>query len=222
MGIRALAITALLLTHTGCCTMARVFCGPDKSPWVSIDVATPEASVRTLLEALRRDEPEVLYLCLAASYQQKMGIDDLTVQLGWERFKAANPGLHVAGYAQVPTAKRLAADRAEIQLAIEGRAMLVQLQRQTRWRARYERPPLPPRRPGEAPIPTSAGEASGKLDDLAAALTIRPVAQDIEASTLTLAPLRLEHGGMDALALEQLEFLGIERLWKITDLRLLE
>lgn len=60
-----LAAVALLLPLSGCCSLSRLFCGPDKSPWVPIDYSTPEATVRVLLEAIRRDEPSVVYESLA-------------------------------------------------------------------------------------------------------------------------------------------------------------
>ena len=143
--------------------MARFFCGPDRTPWISIDFTTPEATVRTMLEALRRDEPEALYRCLASDYARSLGIDDWTMQLGWSKIVAANPGLHVAGYAQVPPARRLSADTAEVMVEVEGHTMHVRLRRSSQWRLRYERPPLPPEQPGGPPRQPSPATVSQGL-----------------------------------------------------------
>ena len=37
----ALAALPLLLAASGCCSLARLFCGPDTSAWLPIDYATP-------------------------------------------------------------------------------------------------------------------------------------------------------------------------------------
>ena len=94
--VPALVLCSLLPTG-GCCSFARFFCGPDKTPWVSVEFDAPESAVRTFLEALRRDDPDVLYLSLSDGYRQRLGIDLMAVNVAWERFREQNPGLHVAG-----------------------------------------------------------------------------------------------------------------------------
>lgn len=212
----------LLATLTGCCPMARFFCGPDRTPWVSIDHSTPEATVRTMLEALRRDEPEVLYRCLAEDYTQSLGIDGLTMQLAWPKIVAANPGLHVAGYAEVPEARRLSPEAAEITLAIEGRPVSVKLQRLSRWRVRYERPSLPPLEPGGEPRLRAPAEISRALDGTHETLVVQQGADEVEQSTLQVAATRISHFGVDTLTPAQVEFFGVERVWKIRDIRVLD
>ena len=132
MRVASLSLLLLLLLPLhGCCSMARLFCGPDRTKWVPVDHASPEAAVRTLLEALRRDDPEMVYLSLSTAYQQRLHLDHATAQLAWARFTEANPGLHVAGYAKVPAAVRHGADRASMSLSIEGHELRVHLVRST-------------------------------------------------------------------------------------------
>lgn len=208
-----LALSALLaLPLGGCCSFARFFCGPDRSPWVSVDHSSPESTVRTFLEALRRDDPDVVYDCLSDEYRDRLGIDKMVVQAAWDRFRAANPGLHVAGYAEVPAAQRTSPDRAVVTLDVEGIPFGVQLVRLDRWVVRYERPqepgkqPFPPGRFVQA-LPSFAGhvrsEASAKLDH----------------STLTLSPLVVRHDGIDELGIDAIDSVGLERTWRIADLQ---
>jgi len=82
----AAALCALSVTLTGCCSISRAFCGPDTSAWISVDLSTPELAARTLLEALRRDEPEVVYDALSDELREELGVgvaaddDDLVVR----------------------------------------------------------------------------------------------------------------------------------------------
>ena len=57
---RLVSVLALLpLLGTGsCCWMARVFCGPDTSPWVPISYETSRATLATFLEAVRRENTD--------------------------------------------------------------------------------------------------------------------------------------------------------------------
>ena len=121
-----------VLPLAGCCTIARGLCGPDRTPWVQVDFATPEATARTFLEALRRDDPDVVYRCLSHECRKRMGIDGLAAQLAWTEVRRQHPYLHVAGYATVPAAERLAADRARVQRDVVGAAVVVELVRQAK------------------------------------------------------------------------------------------
>ncbi|MBL8754505.1 MAG: hypothetical protein JNK15_14470 [Planctomycetes bacterium] len=145
----ALVAVLALVPTGGCCSLARLFCGPDKTPWVSVDFTTPERTVRTLLEALRRDDPEVVYECLSHGFRSQKGIDSATAQIVWPKIRAEAPGLHVAGYADVPTSQRLGPDRARIDLDIEGRALVVELVRQRATQVRWQRA-------GQAPMEKGA------------------------------------------------------------------
>ncbi len=154
----------LVLPAGGCCSMARLFCGPDKTPWVPIDFSTPEKSVRTLLEALRRDDPERVYECLSHRYRDELKIDNGLTQLAWPKIREQNPGLHVAGYAEVPAATRIDADRARIELNVEGYPLVLELVRQRSWQVQWQRDGGPELAKGEV-VPTFTKVASGKSDE---------------------------------------------------------
>jgi hypothetical protein len=159
-----LVLFLLCAPTSGCCSLARLFCGPDTSPWISVDYTTPERSVRTLLEALRRDDPQVVYDCLSNRYRDELQIDSGTTQLAWPKLREQNPGLHVAGYAEVPASTRLADDHARITLDIEGHALVVDLVRQRSWQVHWQRAGGPPFAKGAA-IPTFATVAQGNSTD---------------------------------------------------------
>ena len=194
----------------GCCSFARFFCGPDRTPWISVDFTTPEHAVRTLLEALRRDDPDVVYLCLSEGYKQRLGVDLAVAQLAWPRLREQNPGLYVAGYATVPDARYDGPDQARVEVDVEGRRLAVALVRQARWEVRLRRPD------------GTLSEQGENLESFAGALTIDPLDDDLyERSRLSLAPLSVLHPGLDELAPSSIEAAGLTRSWKIADLRVL-
>ena len=198
---------ALWVPASGCCSFARFFCGPDRTPWVSVDYTTPELAVRTLLEALRRDEPEIVYFSLSDAYRNRLGVDQATMALAWTKVREQNPGLHVAGYAEVPGAKRLDPDRALLQLTIEGNRVDIEVVRQGRWEVRYRTAKGVPLEPGE-PLHSLGGHA--ELIE----------AESGNRSTLQLAPMTFRHGA-DGVDLDAIEFAGIVRDWRIDRLTLL-
>lgn len=208
-----LALCVLLAVPLGgCCSFARFFCGPDRTPWVSVDHSSPESTVRTFLEALRRDDPDVVYDCFSNDYRVRLGIDKMAVQVAWDRFREANPGLHVAGYAEVPVAQRPSPDRAIVSLDVEGIPFEVQLVRIDRWVVRYERP----QEPGKPPFPP--GRFVQPLQSFAGHVRSEAHSKP-DHSTLSLSPLVVRHDGIDELGIDTLEFVGLERTWRITDLQ---
>lgn len=203
---------ALLLPLSGCCSMARFFCGPDRTPWVSVDYTTPELAVRTLFEALRRDQPEIVYLSLSDDYRSRLDINSMTMQLAWPRILEQNPGLHVAGYATVPEAVRHGPDRATIRLDIEGSPVELQLVRQAKWEVRWRRPDGTPAEPGER-ITSLAGFVTSNLDP-----------DDDTKNRITFAPLSIKASRQAddsylPVPLEAIESAGFSCTWKVTDLR---
>lgn len=201
----------------GCCTLARLFCGPDRSAWVSVDYTTPERAVRTLLEALRRDEPEVVYLSLSNDFRQRLGIDSQSAKLAWPKLREQNPGLHLAGYAEVPPAVRRGPDRAEVRLDVEGQTVDIELFREAYWQVRFERPGD---EPGSYGPP---GECGAAIDSFVGFARVEAVADaDTDRSRVLLAPLPFEHFGYDSIPLENIDAVGLDRRWKIASLRLLE
>lgn len=197
-------VLALALPASGCCSLARWFCGPDRSPWVSIDYRTPELATRTLLEALRRDEPEVVYASLSHGYRDRLGLDQATTVLAWQRVRADNPGLHVAGYAEVPTATATGPDRARVALRIEGRRVDIDLVRQRKWEVRWRRPSGTLAEPG-ANLPSFAAWAAvgtGERD---------------RTATLRLQPFTFAVGA-DLPDADAIEFAGLVAEWKVDDI----
>ena len=124
---------------SGCCSLARFFCGPDRSEWVSERYDTPRQTVQTLFEAIRRDDAEVVYLCLAKSCRQRLGLDGLTTQIAWERLREKVPGLHVAGYAEIPEPVLHGEAPASVTVTVEGWRVDVELERQAYREIRYRR-----------------------------------------------------------------------------------
>ncbi|MBM3974546.1 MAG: hypothetical protein FJ301_10655 [Planctomycetes bacterium] len=197
-----LLAAASTLPLGGCCALARGLCGPDTTPWVSVDFQSPEATARTFLEALRRDDPEVVYACLARDCRQELGVDGVAAQLAWPQIRTQHPYLHVAGYAAVPPATRLGPDAARLRIAVEGAEIEVDLVRQTKWEVRYRR------------ADGALYEPGALVADLAAQIALAPANGD-ERSTITLQPLRFRHDGLDAVPLDAIEFAGVVREWRV-------
>lgn len=205
------AATALALLCTlplgGCCSLARLFCGPDRSPWVQIDHSTPQATVQTLVEAIRRDAPDVVYDCLAATYRERLRLDSSAMAVAWQQLKAAVPGLHLAGYAEVQAPVRADTDTAEFVLKVEGRPLRVRLAREAQWELHYRRPD------------GSAGRAARALQSLGAVARLEPVDDpDRDLSRLSVQPMVFEHEGTTLDTVAAIDAAGLVRRWKITDL----
>src|SRR5436190_6065004 len=211
MRIRSLPSTigiVLLLPLPGCCSLARFFCGPDRTEWVSVDRATPEDAVKTLLESLRRSNPQILYDSLSDRYRDQLGVTGLIVTVGWEKFCEANPGLHVAGYAQVPAPTVLTDDRAEFTLDVEGTKVDVRVVRQLRARVTYR---------------SDNGAQLDKSDPLTRFAEVAMIAPEPglpegkERSRLTMT-LTVRHPYADEVPLSRIDAAGIETVWKIDDI----
>lgn len=204
-GPSLLALLVLAVPQAGCCSLARLFCGPDRTPWVPVSFETPEHTVRTLLEALRRDDPEVLYQCLSQEYCRQKGLDSVAVTVAWQQIRQENPGLHVAGYATVPAATRLDDDHAVVRLDVEGQPLEVGLVRENRWRVRYRRED------------GTAGDQGARVDAFTGLLELLPL-DGADKSKLVARPVTVPHFGSEQLPLARLELFAFERLWKVSAL----
>jgi hypothetical protein len=206
-----LVLAATALPLTGCCSLARLFCGPDQSPWVSVDFRSPELAVRTFLEALRRDNATVAYECLSGRFRESLGIDESMTRLIWPKIREQNPGLHLAGYADVaaPTIDPENLDRAGVLLNVEGTEIGIHLVRQCHWEVRY-------RRPGDE-IPAEVRNASvGRpVEDIGSLLKVELTGEESEISDVILKPLRVPHSNIDKIPLANISFAGVERTWRI-------
>ena len=194
---------ALVLPAPGCCSCARLFCGPDRTPWISIDYTTPQAAARTLLEALRRDDPEVVYASMSQACRKRLELDRATLVVAWPKVRAENPGLHVVGYAEVPAPKILGPDQARLELLIEGRRVDLDVVRQRRWEVRYRR------------TNGTLADPGGQLASFATQATLSEAETD-NGTVVTLGLLPLVFPvGFHSLALEQIESAGLCSEWKV-------
>ena len=199
----------------GCCSLARLFCGPDRSPWVSVDFQSPELAVQTFLEALRRDNATVAYACLSEGFRRRMDIDESMTRLIWPKIRAENPGLHLAGYADVepPTFVPGSPDRASVAINAHGTTVQVGLVRQAHWEVRYQRP-------GDDVPPAMRNAAFGRpAPSLEALLEVRLTGEGSETSDVILAPLRVPHFNIDEIPLANIDFAGVVRTWRIDSIQ---
>jgi hypothetical protein len=219
--LQALAVTAVLSPLSGCCSLARLFCGPDSSAWIQIDYSTPERTVHVLLEAVRRDNPQVVYESLAEEYRADLKLDRTSAQVAWQQLKDQTPGLHLLGYATVPPPTRLADDGATFVLDVEGRTLRIDLVRESFWEIAYRRPPEP-KSDGSAPAPTAQGtlgEQRRRVTSWNTLARIEPLDDpDRDLSRIVLEPVQFEHEGQVAVPLESIERVGLVRRWKIANL----
>ena len=192
----------------GCCSLARLFCGPDRSPWISQRFDSAHQTARTLFEAIRRDDAEVVYLCMSQRFRQRHGLDGLIAQVAWERFREQTPGLHVAGYAEVPAPTLLGPDRATVTVDVEGRRVEVDLEREARWEVRFRLANGTEQEQG-AVVPSFAGNARVEaVDD-----------PNEDRSRLLLLPIDLYHDNQALLPLEAIEHAALTHQWKVADVR---
>ena len=209
-----LAVLALLpcLGLGSCCTMSRLFCGPDKSEWVSESYASPTATVKTLLEAIRRDDPDVIYRCLSEGFRAANRMDNLVAKLAWDQLKAATPGLHLAGYAEVPTPV-IGDNGATFVLDVEGRQMRIDVIREAYLELDWVRED------------GSLGEMSRPLSSFQQAISLAYLDDpelEFDMSRATFRPFTFEHEGEAGVPLRNVTRAGVVRRWKVAALDLPE
>jgi hypothetical protein len=170
---------------------------------------TPQRTAQTLFEALRRDDPEVLFLCLDRTYRRRLGIDDsMIMRLAWDRFREQNPNLHVAGYTEVPEPTRLDADHATVAVDIVGQLVDMDFVRLSYWELRYRRPN------------GTQGDDGAQLRSFAECAQVAPLADaNDDVSRLMLAPFVFHHDGLDEVPLGDIENVALTRRWLVTDIR---
>lgn len=204
-----LFLGALLLPLPGCCSLARLFCGPDRSEWVQIDHSTPAKTVRTLLEAIRRDEPEIVYDALASEFKESMKLDRDIARLAWQRIKEQTPGIHLAGYAEIPEPVPTADLGATVVLDVEGKALRIDLVRESVWEIEYTKDD------------GSRGDAARRQASWNTVVTLEPIADsDPDSSRLTIGPVVFPHEGQGAVPLEQIHRVELVRRWKVARLQM--
>jgi hypothetical protein len=135
-GIAAILSSAPFLAATGCCSLAGLVCGPDRSDWVQKDFRTPEAALATVREALRRDARLALFESLSESFRARYGLaGSLELEVAIERLQDEVPGLHLLGRSKVEAIASAGADpnRAAFELRVAGRNFRADFVRQAYW-----------------------------------------------------------------------------------------
>ncbi len=204
--VLALLTLTAALPLGGCCSMARLFCGPDRSPWVPIAYDSPRAALATFLEAARRDDAVIAYRSLSADHKARLRREhglggSLVAALAWEHLKKEVP-LHLLGYAAVGEPERRTADGATFVVAVEGHDVRIDLVRQPYWSVQF------------AAADGTAKEAGGFLRTLNGNARIQPADED-EASRLTLDPIVFPHEGSEQVTVDQLIRAEIGCEWKV-------
>lgn len=115
------AALASLLPLGGCCNLALLWCGPDKSEWVEIDDRTPGRALATFLEAARRDRDDVIYLLLSQNLKAGLGnIGRMEQAIAWQLMQEQIPGVHLLARAERSEGVLLPDGRMRYRLAISG------------------------------------------------------------------------------------------------------
>ncbi len=119
--LRGALALALALPSSGCCSLARWWCGPDRSHWVSVAYDTPEQALDTFREAVKRDRPKEIYESLSDSFKKEHRLQgSLEAAVAWERLKERFSGLHLLGDAEVIDREQVTPDRVRCTLAVMG------------------------------------------------------------------------------------------------------
>ena len=206
--LASLSLLSLLVPTAGCCSLARLFCGPDDSEWVSVAFDTPKKATKTLLEALRRADSDRIYLSLSDRFRKRLDVDALTTHLVLEKLREQNPGLHLAGYAEVPEPTMRGSDEAEVAIDVEGTRLELRLRRQASWQVRFRR------------ANGTTSETGQPMRSLTGFADITTLDGDEDKSSIDLAPLVFYHDGLDEVPPQAIEYVGVRREWKIDNLRL--
>jgi hypothetical protein len=213
---RPLLCAALLplCLHGGCCSLARLFCGPDKSPWVSVGYATPEQTLATFLEAIRRDDVTEVYWCLSDAYKKAKGLPSLVdAAVFWEKLRKEIPYLHLLGEVPIPGQPLAAQDQAvTYELDVDGSPLRIVLARVHFLEIVYRTADGVPREASRYLDATLSGHLRVDATD--------PPRYDEDGNPIAILrleqPVEFAHAG-DGVRLDQLDRFAIGRQWKIAD-----
>lgn len=208
-----LTVLALLPANSGCCSLSRLFCGPDSSEWVSVGYDSPRATLATLLEAVRRENPTQVYFCLSRNYLQELGLDGLGMNLAYQQMLEQFRFLHLLGYAEIPAKPSATSDGAvTYDLVVQGQKLRIDLVRQSFWVIRY--------RDADGTLQESSRILDGDSLHDRVILTDKgyhPL-DDVPMSEIVMSrPLVFEHSTSDhPLPLDRIDFLALGREWKVS------
>jgi hypothetical protein len=127
---------ALLLCASlgSCCSLARLFCGPDTSPWVPVSFRTSREALQTFLEAVRREDKKRVYESLGERLKRDLGVaGEMELEVFYERLKEKVTYLHVLGYAEVKKTQELTRDAVEYELDAEGYRIVARVRAYAYW-----------------------------------------------------------------------------------------
>jgi hypothetical protein len=205
--------SALLLATGGCCSLARLFCGPDLSPWVQQSFESPEDTVRTFMEAARRDDAVVVFSkCLSEDYKLRLraqygGDGSFGAVYVWDQLKRQAP-LHMLGYAEIRDSKQ-EGDRASCTLDVDGRRIRLELVRQA-----YRLVKILDQY-------GNVGKIGGWVRSLGPKNRIVNV-DDQPPSRLEIDQFELKREDLGKVTLDQIVFAGIGHEWKVDQIDLLK
>lgn len=205
---QTLLLSALALPQAGCCGVARWLCGPDASDWVSVSFLTPDEAVRTFLEAIRRDQPDVVSLSLSQGFKARNRLDGMTARLAFQELVAQNPGLHLVGYATVRPGQDVGPGRKRFRLEVHGYELELEVARAAYWSVTYERE-------------RGRGEAGSYVGSLQETVAI-DATEDGTQQVLRLAPLTFPLVGFEAIRPEQVVRAEAGHEWKVDGLAVRE
>ncbi len=202
---RAIGSLAILAALPGCCTMARLFCGPDQTPWVSVEFDTPAKALATFREAARRDDAIVAFRCLSEDFKQRTGLKGVVeATIAWEKLKDQVTGLHLLGYADVSAPEPLPDGRIAYVLDVSGHRLRVRLVRQAYWEVRWT--------PGSTP--DEVREDGRYVPDLGGLVLTR----DDPAEGTTQVGAVLPPADVAELTRDRIVGATVGHLWKVDDL----
>lgn len=207
--LRASLLVACSPLLSGCCALAGLLCGPDRSEWISVSFRSPAETIATLREALRRDHLDTLYSCLSEDYKRQHDLSQISLTILWERLRDEVPGIHLLGEAEVSEPERLDARHVRYVLTYGSTQIAVRLVRQHLVEVRY-RVPEPPGTPDEP--------AARYVASLAPHLRLLETDEFAAQVQLTIADLMLPPG----ITATDLTSVTAMHQWKVDDLRRVE
>lgn len=196
-----LFLLALALPQASCCGVAQWLCGPDASDWVSVSFLTPDEAARTFLEAVRRDQPDIVSLSLSPGFKSRNRLDGLSARLAWDQLRSQYPGIHVVGYAPLPRAEQLAPGRRRYRIEVHGRELTLEVVRSAYWSVTYERE-------------RGRGEAGSYLGSLGETTTVE-ASEDGTQQVLRVGPMTFPLVGFEPIRPEQVVRAETGHEWKV-------
>ena len=204
---RALPVLLLLSTLPGCCALATMLCGPDSSAWISERYDTPELTIATFREAVRRNDEAVIARCFSERFKEREGLHgSVDIAVVWDRMSEEIFGLRLLGNAKVGPIGVLPDGRRGTSLEVSGHVILVTVKPQHSWLVRAEPPSGPIER----------GRYVSSIGDL-----IRVEGNDRASSIhLTIPESELRSRRLPVLKPDEIDGLVVTREWKIDEVRM--